>query len=104
MGSFKAHILKRRDSECRAPPCGAMEDEAFFLREDLLVIGALRIHPELDHAAWAMNAARNEPELLTFTHVSQIYEHHIRVSYQGDGSVGVDFLNPRLGFGDHVGR
>jgi len=70
---IKAHVLKRRDGQCRAPSACAVKDILLiFLPKDIFEIGALGIDPELDHTPRCMDAARNEAGALPFAYVSNV--------------------------------
>lgn len=50
-----------------------------LLREDILVIGAIGIDLECDHAARGVKAAGDEPGALTLAHVTNIDNHPNRI-------------------------
>src|SRR2546430_2543501 len=56
---LESHLLRRVGGQRRPPGAVAVEDEALAGREDVLVIGALRVDPELEHAARAVERAGN---------------------------------------------
>src|SRR5665647_1258294 len=56
---LQPHALRGLRGKRRAQAAGAEEHEFLVLREGRLVIGALRIDPEFQHAARAMEGARH---------------------------------------------
>src|ERR1019366_10793497 len=54
---FEPHALGGVRRQRRAQTAGAEEHEALVLREHRFVIGALRVDPELQHAARAVKGA-----------------------------------------------
>ena len=80
-----------------------MEDEFLVFGEDLFEIGAVGVHPEFQHAAWAVEAAGDEAAALAFARVAQIDDLDGRIIHQGDGIGGGDFFDARTCGGDHFG-
>jgi uncharacterized membrane protein len=73
----EAHILRGRRGESRSPPAAAEENERLVLRENLFVVGARRINPELQHPAWAMEGTRHAALALQFSWVPEVDEHGV---------------------------
>src|SRR3569832_2925930 len=56
---LQSHVLCRLGGERRAQATGAVEDEGLVLLEDRLGVGAVRIDPEIQHAAGEGEGAGN---------------------------------------------
>jgi len=104
MGRLEAHVLEQGHRERRAPTGGAVEDELFVFIENLFVVGAFRIDPELDHAAGAMKTAGDVAAFLPLADITKIDEQDIRVVDHLDGVGSFDLLDACAGGGHHVGR
>src|SRR6185437_9452170 len=76
---------------------GAEEDEALVLRKDRLVIVALRVDPELEQAARAMERARHFSLARELARVADVDEHHVRAAVQLDRVGGRKRLDLALG-------
>jgi hypothetical protein len=77
---LESHLLRDVGGQRRAPGAVAVEDKGLAGREDVLVIGALRIDPELEHAARAVKRAGNHALPLQLADVSQIHEHCVTLT------------------------
>ena len=89
---FEPHALGGLRGKRGAQAAGAEEHEALVQREHRLVILAVRIDPELQHAARAMESARHLALALQFAEVADVDQHHV-------GAVGeFDRLRGRHGF------
>src|ERR1700688_1533652 len=91
---LEAHALGGLGSKRRAQSAGAEEHEALVLREGRLVIGALRVDPEFQHAARAMEGAGHLTVALQFADVADIDQHHVVATGELDrllGRQGLDF-------------
>src|SRR6267378_2186044 len=77
---LESHLLRDVGRKRRSPGAVAVEDKGLFGREDVLVIGALRIDPELEHAAGAVKRAGDHALPLQLADVSQIHEHCVTLT------------------------
>ena len=73
-------VARGRGRQRRPHAAGAEEDERLILGEDRLMIGALRVDPEFQHAARAMEGAGHLALPLELARVAQIHEHHVLAS------------------------
>ena len=74
---LEPHALGGLRGQRRAQAAGAEEHEALVLREHRLVVGALRIDPEFQHAARAMEGAGHLALALQFADVADIDQHDV---------------------------
>src|SRR5207253_11009285 len=74
---LEPHALGGLRSERGAPAARAEEYEALVLREHRLVVGALRVDPELEHAARAVKGARHAALAIELADVAQVDEHDV---------------------------
>src|SRR5215813_15084024 len=80
---FEPHLLGDVRREGGAPGAVAVEDEALARSEDVLVVGAVGIDPELEHAARAMEGAGDHAFPLQLPHVAQVHEGHVIAAVAG---------------------
>src|SRR5262245_14635270 len=73
----ETHALGGRGRQRRALAGRAEEYETLVLREHRLVILALRVDPEFEHAAWAMEGAGNAAFTIELANVAQVDEYHV---------------------------
>src|SRR5215470_4588927 len=66
---FEPHLLSDVSRERRPPGAVAIEDELLARAEDLLVIRAVGVDPELEHAARTVIGAGNHPLPIQLAHV-----------------------------------
>src|ERR1039458_1980792 len=69
---LETHALSGLRGQRRAQAAGAEKHEAFVLGKNRLVIGALRVDPELQHAARAVKRARHLAIALQFADIANI--------------------------------
>lgn len=81
-----------------------MQYECLILTEDLLEVGAIGIHPELDHASGCMKAAGDIPAAFALAGVTNINNHKVRVVQPVYQISCVDLFDTGPGGGDHLGR
>src|SRR5215207_5225314 len=74
---FEPHILRGCSGERGAPAAGAEEDETLVLRKDWLVVWALGVDPELQHATRAMEGAGDAALALQFARITQIHKNDV---------------------------
>src|ERR1700728_4964332 len=72
----KSHPMGRLRGERGPPAAGAKEHKALILGKNRLVIGALGIDPEFEHAARAMKGAGHAAFALELANVADIDEGH----------------------------
>ena len=99
---LQPHVLRRLRRQRRAHPARAEEDELLAAREEGLVIGALWVDPELDHAARHVAGAGDgalPPEL---PNVADIDELDVGIVQQPGGVLGRDGLDLGLGLGHQL--
>jgi hypothetical protein len=94
---LQPHLLRGRGGERRAPSAGAEEHEALVLGEDRLVVGALGIDPEFEHAARAMDRAGHLSLALQFARIADVHEHHVVAALQRHGIGGREGFDLRVG-------
>src|SRR6185295_18133959 len=82
---LKPHVLGREGGQCRALAGGTEEHEAPVLGEDRLVILALRVDPEFQHAARTMEGAGNAALAVELADVADVDEHGVAARVQLDG-------------------
>jgi len=87
-------------------PHGAEEDEALVFREHRLVVGALGVDPEFEHAARTMKRAGDAALALDLAWITQIDDNRvgqIRSALRKllDGFSRRDRLDRRIGFIEH---
>jgi hypothetical protein len=96
------HVLQRLGGKRRAQTAGAEQHQLLARREQRLVIRALRVDPEFEHAARRVIRTRDDTIALEFAHVADVYELHVVAAVQftrlGD-AVGGD---RGVGLVDHV--
>jgi hypothetical protein len=94
----QAHVLQRLGSQRRTPASGAEQHQLLVLREHRLVIRALGVDPELQHAARRMEGARYDAVALEFANVADVDELNVLATVQvacffdavgGDGGGGL---------------
>src|SRR5690606_24109165 len=73
----ETHVLHRLGGKRRAQAAGAEEDESFAAGEDRLVVGALGVDPEFEHAARRMQRAGHAAFALQFARVADVDQHDI---------------------------
>src|ERR1051326_4064148 len=81
---LEPHVLRGLRGERRAPAAVAEEDEALVLGEHRLVVRALRIEPEFQHAARAVEGAGNAAVAVELADVAQIHEHDVAAAVELD--------------------
>src|SRR5262245_44471245 len=69
---LQPHVLRGLGGKRRAQAAGTMEDEGLVLLEDRLGIRALRIDPELQHAAGAGEGAGNAAIALDLAGIADV--------------------------------
>src|SRR5215475_14217780 len=74
---LEPHLLGDVCGEGGTPGAVAVEDEALARSEDLLVVRAVGIDPELEHAARAVEGAGDHAFPLQLPHVAQVHERHV---------------------------
>src|SRR3954462_7898855 len=94
---LQSHMLRRLRGQRRAQAPGAEKYEALVLGKLRLVIGARRIDPEFQHAAWAMEGARDLAVALQFGRIANVDEDDIIAAVQLDGVLDRQILD--LAFG-----
>src|SRR5262245_5281577 len=72
--ALEAHLLGRVGGQRGAPGAVAIEDELLARSEDVLGVGALRIDPELEHAARAVEGIRDHAIPLELPDVADVDE------------------------------
>src|SRR3984893_17143688 len=82
---FQPHALGGLRGQRRAQAAGAEEHEALVLREDRLVILALRIDPEFQEPARAMERARHPGLAVELANIADVDQHDVRLPVQLDG-------------------
>src|SRR5215510_5652187 len=80
---LEPHLLGDVRGEGRAPGAVAIEDEALARSEDVLVVGAVRVDPELQHAARAVEGAGDHAFPLELSNIAQVHEHDVAVLVTG---------------------
>src|SRR5262245_36520384 len=93
----QAHSLRRLRRQRRALARRAEEHEALVGGEDGLVIPALRIDPEFEHAARAMEGARHAAVAVELANVAQVDEHDIVAPMQCERRLDRERLDRALG-------
>src|SRR4029453_12144681 len=78
------------------------EDELLARPEDVLVVRALGIDPELQHAARAVKRPRDHAFTLQLTHVAEIDEHDVVPPEARPRLVETDRSDPRLRLVDQL--
>src|SRR5712692_263237 len=99
---LEPHLLGDVGGQGRSPGAVAEEDELFPGGEDLLVVGALRIDPELEHAAGAVEGTGDDALPFELADVSQVDKDHVVAAVAGAGLVQADGPNPRFRLVDHL--
>src|SRR5204863_4749762 len=94
---LEPHVLRRLGGERRAQTAGAEEHELLVLAEDRLEVGALRVDPELQHAARHAEGAGHFAVALQLARIAQVDQHHVRASRQLDRVGSLDLLDLPLG-------
>ena len=79
---FQAHALRGLRRQRRALPGRAEEYEALVCGEDRLVIFALRIDPEFEHAARTVEGAGHAAFAIELANVAQVDEHDVVATVQ----------------------
>src|SRR5215831_14832300 len=80
---LEPHLFGDVRSEGGAPGAVAVEDEALARPEDVLVVRAVGIDPELEHAARTVEGAGNHAFPLQLPHVAQVHERHVVAAVAG---------------------
>src|SRR6266849_4982724 len=99
---LEPHLLGDVGGQGRPPGAVAEEDELLPGGEDFLVVGALRVDPELEHAAGAVESAGDDALPLELADVSQVDKDHVVAAVAGAGLVQPDGPNPRFRLVDHL--
>src|SRR5262249_42854947 len=73
------------------------EYETLVLREHRLVILALRVDPEFEHPARAMEGAGNAAFTIELANVAQVDEYHVGAAVHRHGGIGRQRLDLALG-------
>src|SRR5581483_3834765 len=73
----QTHLLGDVGGQRGAPGAVAVEDELLAGGEDVLVVGAVGIDPELQHAARTVKGAGDHAFALELPHVTQVDEHRV---------------------------
>src|SRR5215469_9367729 len=79
---LEPHPLRRLRRQRRPLAGGAEEDKALVLSESRFEILALRIDPELEHAARTMKRAGNTPLARELADIAQVDENDVAASVQ----------------------
>src|SRR6185295_10853945 len=87
---LQAHVLGGLGRERRAQAAGAVEDELLVFLEDRLGIRALRIDPELQHAAGAGEGAGDAAVALDLARIADIDDDDVVVARELDGISGAN--------------
>src|SRR5437762_14054271 len=74
---LEPHLLRDVGGQRRPPGAIAEEDEALAGREYVLVVGALRVDPEFQHAARAVECAGDHALALELADIAQVDEHNV---------------------------
>src|SRR6266446_3032524 len=99
---LESHLLRDVGGQRRSPGAVAVEDKGLAGREDVLVIGALRIDPELEHAAGAVKRTGDHALPLQLADVSQIHEHGVALVVPRASFVEAERGDPGLRLVDHL--
>src|SRR6476620_7402491 len=94
---FQAHPLRGFRRQRRALPGRAKEYEALVRGEDRLVIFALRIDPEFQHAARTMEGARHPALAMELADVAQIDEDDVVAAMERERIMRGQGLDDALG-------
>src|SRR6185503_11918847 len=94
---LEAHAVRGLRGQSGPQAAGAEEDELLVLREDRLVVRALRVDPELQHAARAMEGAGHLAVALQFADVADVDEHGVVAAGELDRVLGRQRLDLPLG-------
>ena len=78
----QTHLLDRLSGQCGTPTALAVEDETLPAAEQFLVIGAVGIDPELQHAAGGVVRAWNLALPVQFPDIADIDELHFLAAEQ----------------------
>src|ERR1043166_5527136 len=79
---LEAHALGGLRGKRGAPAARTEEHELLVLREHRLVVRALRVDPELEHAARAVEGTRHPALAVEFADVAQVDEHDVVVAVE----------------------
>src|SRR3984893_2181139 len=101
---LEPHLLGDVGGQGRPPGAVAEEDELLPGGEDVLVVGALRVDPELEHAAGAVESAGNDAVPLELTHVPQVDEDDLVPPVSGPGLVQSDGPDARFRLVHHLAK
>ena len=95
----QAHLLRNLGGKRRTPAAGTVKHEFLVFLKDRLGIGARRIDPELEHAAWAMECAGDPSFTLDLARIAQVDD-------DGIGQIGAAARKHscRFGGGDRLDR
>jgi hypothetical protein len=99
---LQSHILGGLRGQRGAPAAGAKKHEALRFGEDRLGVGALRVDPELQHAAGAGERARHLAFALHFPRVAQIDEDDIGLADEGDRGLNRQSLDFGVCLGEEL--
>src|SRR5215510_4985647 len=80
---LEPHLLGDVRGEGGAPGAVTVEDEALARSEDVLVVRAVGIDPEFEHAARAVEGAGDHAFSLQLPHVAQVHERHVVAAVAG---------------------
>jgi hypothetical protein len=94
----RQHIGRQR----RTPAAAAKEDEAFAGSEQRLVVRAIGVDPELQHAAWRMKRPGKRSLALQLANIADVHELHIRIVLQTGDRFDIDGLDACRGVGQQV--
>ena len=79
-----------------------MDDEGLVLGENGLVVGALRIDPEFEHAAWRVKGTGNTAFALHLADVADVDDDHVRARRHGHGLRPAHLQNLAFGLGHEL--
>src|SRR6266851_1150000 len=101
---LEPHLLGDVGGQGRPPGAVAEEDELLPGGEDFLVVGALRVDPELEHAAGAVESAGDDAVPLELTHVPQVDEGDVVPPVASPGLVQPDGPDARFRLVHHLAK
>src|SRR5205823_3215614 len=100
--ALEAHLLGDVGRQRRAPGAVAVEDELLVASEDVLVVGAVGIDPELQHAARAVEGAGDHALALELADVAEVDEDDVVAVESPAGVVEADRADAGLGLVHHL--
>src|SRR6266508_727556 len=99
---LESHLLRHVGGERRSPGTVAVEDEALAGREDVLVVGAVRIDPEFQHAPRAVERAGDHALALQLADVTQVHEDGVTLGVARARVFEAERGDPGLRLVDHL--